>query len=162
MKATFTARTAQDTIRIGQTIGHFLSAGNVVALFGDLGAGKTTLAKGIAKALGVKEVITSPTFCIVSEYEGDLPLRHIDLYRLSGIEDFGDIGGEELFWREGICILEWSERIETTLPYDALLVHLVIGEGDERTIQVDTLSEQLILALAKEVLVQGNGVEGAS
>ena len=149
MKLTFTAKTVQHTISIGEAIGSILKAGNVVALSGQLGAGKTTLTKGIAKALDVQEEITSPTFCIVSEYEGSLPLRHIDLYRLLGVEDFDDIGGEELFWREGICVLEWSERVKDALHEDVLLVHLAINDSGERTIELDNLSEQAARELTK-------------
>lgn len=149
MKITFTAKTTQDTIRTGEAIGCVLKAGDVVALCGGLGAGKTTLTKGIARALGVEDDVTSPTFCIVSEYEGRLPLRHIDLYRLSGIEDFLDIGGDQLFWQEGVCVLEWSERIKAALPPNALQVRMAIERGGGRTIVVDNLSEQTSDALAK-------------
>lgn len=120
-----------------------------MALAGDLGAGKTTLTKGIAWALGVQEEVTSPTFCIVSEYEGTLPLRHIDLYRLSGVEDFEGIGGEELFWRDGVCVVEWSERIEQVLPPSALRVYITLTSGGQRLIDVDNLSEQAAAMLAK-------------
>ena len=149
MKITFTAQTTFDTIRTGEAIVRILKAGDVVALAGDLGAGKTTLTKGIARALGVQEEVTSPTFCIVSEYEGTLPLRHIDLYRLSGVEDFDDIGGEELFWRDGVCVVEWSERIETSLPKNALRVYIALTSGGQRSIDVDNLSEQAAGKLAK-------------
>ena len=153
MKLTFKAQTSQHTIRIGEAIGSILNTGDVVALSGELGAGKTTLTKGIAKALDVQEEITSPTFCIVSEYEGRFPLRHIDLYRLSGVEDFEGIGGEELFWQEGVCVLEWSERIKAALPASALLVHLAIDDAgedsDKRMIDVDNISEQAAQDLAK-------------
>ena len=148
MKTTFEAQTTCDTIRTGEAIARILKAGDVVALFGDLGAGKTTLTKGIAQGLGVQEEVTSPTFCIVSEYEGTLPLRHIDLYRLSGAEDFGDIGGEELFGRDGVCVVEWSERIEQTLPKDALRVHIRLASDGQRSIDVDNLSEQAEAMLA--------------
>lgn len=149
MKLTFKAQTSQHTIRIGEAIGSILNTGDVVALSGELGAGKTTLTKGIAKALDVQEEITSPTFCIVSEYEGTLPLRHIDLYRLSGVEDFEGIGGEELFWREGVCVLEWSERIKAAIPKDALRVYIRLTSDGWRLIDVDNISEQTAQDLAK-------------
>ena len=107
-----------------------LSPGSVVALHGDLGAGKTCFVQGLAAALGIDEPITSPTYTLIGEYEGRLPLHHIDLYRLSGPEEALGLGIEEYFDTNGITAIEWAERAEGILPPD--LLHIRI-EADEHT-----------------------------
>ena len=91
-------------------------AGSVVLLEGTLGAGKTTLARGFAVGLGVTEDVTSPTFALVHEYEGTLPLFHMDLYRLSSVEEFEAIGGWEYFQRDGVVLIEWPDRLGSAVP----------------------------------------------
>lgn len=99
-----------ETEVLGEKIGQALGSGDVIAFSGDLGAGKTALTRGIARGLTIEEAITSPTYTIVNEYEGRLPLFHFDLYRLSGEEELFDLGFEEYFGRSGVCVLEWSQR----------------------------------------------------
>jgi tRNA threonylcarbamoyladenosine biosynthesis protein TsaE len=95
------------------------------------------MAKGLARGLGVEETVTSPTFTIVSEYEGRLRLHHIDAYRLTGPEDFWSLGGEELLADPGgVCLVEWSERIESALPDDAAIVELALPPGGGRLARV--------------------------
>jgi len=118
-----------------------LVKGSVVALTGPLGAGKTCLAKGLAKGLGVTEEITSPTYTIVSEYiaviSGEkIPVYHIDAYRLRGNDDFSAIGGEEFVFGEGISIVEWSERISNFIPVEALMGNFELTGDNERRIHV--------------------------
>ena len=83
---------------------------------GTLAAGKTTITKGIAKALEITDTITSPTFCLISEYYGKMPLYHMDVYRLEGSEDFENLGTEDMLYGDGVCIIEWSEKIMDSLP----------------------------------------------
>jgi tRNA threonylcarbamoyladenosine biosynthesis protein TsaE len=105
----------------------------VIALRGGLGAGKTTLAKGIGLGLGVGEEVTSPTYTIVSEYEGRLRFHHMDAYRLSGEADFEEIGGPELLAdRDALSLVEWSERVAGALPPAAALLELEILPGGGR------------------------------
>jgi tRNA threonylcarbamoyladenosine biosynthesis protein TsaE len=115
-----------------------LVPGSVVALRGGLGAGKTCLAKGIARGLGVEEEVKSPTYTIISEYEtrGKTPFYHIDAYRLGGDEDFEALGGRELFCDDGIAVIEWSEKIPTSLPEDSILVEIEILDGEKRRFRV--------------------------
>lgn len=112
----FRADSAEETVALGERLGALLHPGDIIALEGNLAAGKTTLTKGIARALGVEETITSPTFCLVSEYAGKLPLYHFDVYRLQGADDFFDVGADEMLYGNGVCVIEWSEKIMEALP----------------------------------------------
>ena len=128
---------AEDTVLLGRKIGARLKAGDVLALTGPLAAGKTTLTKGLAQALGVSETITSPTFCLVSEYEGGrLPLYHFDVYRLEGAEDFANIGAEELLYGSGVCVVEWSEKVRTELPSSTIFLTISIESDGSRTVTI--------------------------
>ena len=121
---------ADETVALGKKIGSFLKAGDVVALQGSLAAGKTTLTKGIALALGVKDTITSPTFCLISEYEGKMPLYHFDVYRLQGSDDFANLGAEDMIYGKGVCMIEWSEKIMDELPKKTIVIRLEVREDD--------------------------------
>ncbi len=112
----FTCMSEDETKELGRRIGKALTSGSLVSLRGSLGAGKTVIAKGIAQSLGITEAIVSPTFTLIQEYEGDMTLHHLDLYRIDGPEEFDGIGGEELLWDEGVTLIEWSEKIEELLP----------------------------------------------
>ncbi|SHK62514.1 tRNA (adenosine(37)-N6)-threonylcarbamoyltransferase complex ATPase subunit type 1 TsaE [Tepidibacter formicigenes] len=114
----------KETRGIGYRLGKLLNKGNVVCLIGDLGAGKTTITKSIANALDVHDYITSPTFTIVNEYEGRLPLYHFDVYRISSSEEMYEIGFEEYIYGQGVCIIEWANLIEDILPDNYLKVEL--------------------------------------
>jgi tRNA threonylcarbamoyladenosine biosynthesis protein TsaE len=114
-----------------------LTRGSVVALRGGLAAGKTTLTKGIARGLSVSEDVTSPTYTIVSEYTGKLPLYHMDAYRLGGEEEFLSIGAEELLYGAGVCVVEWSERVDSCIPRSAVRIELEALDDGRRRIVVD-------------------------
>ena len=107
----------EETRRFGLELASRCEPGTVIGLVGDLGTGKTTLTGYIAEGLGIKERITSPTFTIVQEYRsGRLPLFHFDVYRLGGAEDLFEIGGEEYFYGNGVCVVEWADLVEEALP----------------------------------------------
>jgi tRNA threonylcarbamoyladenosine biosynthesis protein TsaE len=111
-----------------------LEPGSIVTLKGTLGAGKTVLASGIARALGITGQITSPTYTIINEYGEKTPLYHIDAYRLTGDDDFRLAGGEELLYGKGVCIIEWPERL-SLLPQDKVtMVEITIMEDGKRKI----------------------------
>lgn len=122
----YTYRTAssEETIALGKKIGERLRKGDVLAMQGTLGAGKTTITKGIAESLGIEETITSPTFCLISEYYGKMPLYHMDVYRLGGTEDFADLGTDDMIYGDGVCIIEWSEKIMSELPDSTIVVRI--------------------------------------
>ena len=132
--------TAEQTMELGRKIGTLATSGSVVSLQGPLGAGKTVIAKGIAQALGITEAIVSPTFTLVQEYVGTMPLRHMDLYRLDDPEELQSIGGEELLYSPGITVIEWSEKIEQLLPKNTIRVSIEILANQNRIVTVRGLS----------------------
>ena len=102
-----------------------------MALTGDLGTGKTTLTKAIAAGLGVTDVITSPTFNIVKQYDsGRLPLYHFDVYRIGDVDEMYEIGYEEYFFGDGVCVIEWADLIEEIIPDDAVRIEIEYGEKE--------------------------------
>lgn len=107
----------EDTYNIGFELGSKAERGQIFCLTGDLGVGKTVFTKGFAKGMGIDEDISSPTFTIVNEYyEGSVPLYHFDVYRISDIDELYEIGCEEYFYGEGVCLIEWAELIREILP----------------------------------------------
>lgn len=134
---TFTTTSAEETVELGKKIGSFLKKGDIIAMQGTLGAGKTTITKGIAQALGINETITSPTFCLISEYEGKMPLYHMDVYRLDGAEDFANLGTEDMLYGEGVSIIEWSEKIMEELPHKTIILKLEPHDDGTRTIIIE-------------------------
>ena len=133
---TYRTTTVEETIELGQRIGRLLHPGDILALQGTLAAGKTQLTKGIARGLNISEPVTSPTFTIISEYYGRMPLYHIDVYRLNSSEDFLDLGVEDMLYGQGICIIEWSEKIMSELPMRTIQIHLAAQEDASRLITI--------------------------
>ena len=122
----------KETERIGEAIGQAAEPGTVVALIGDLGTGKTTLTKSIARGLGVTETVTSPTFNIIREYKsGRIPLYHFDVYRIGDPDEMFELGYEEYFYGDGICVVEWADIIEELLPEDAVIIRIERGADEE-------------------------------
>ena len=114
------SRTAEETRRVAATVAGTLRLGDVVALTGELGAGKTCFVQGAAKALGVEERVTSPSFVLRREYDGTLPILHIDIYRLDSLQEIVDIGYEEVFDRSRVTFIEWADAMSPLLPQDHL------------------------------------------
>ncbi|WP_314923349.1 tRNA (adenosine(37)-N6)-threonylcarbamoyltransferase complex ATPase subunit type 1 TsaE [Mogibacterium diversum] len=118
-----------DTEEFGMKLASSLEPGDIVALIGDLGTGKTTLTKYIAKGLGVTENIDSPTFNIVKEHKsGIIPLFHFDVYRLSSGDELLDIGADEYFYSDGVCIIEWADIVADVVPEKAKVIFIEYGE----------------------------------
>ena len=121
----------EETKKFGEKLCEKLTAGSIVALTGDLGTGKTTLTKAIAAGLGVTDVITSPTFNIVKQYDsGRLPLYHFDVYRIGDVDEMYEIGYEEYFFGDGVCVIEWADLIEEIIPDDAMRIEIEYGEKE--------------------------------
>lgn len=125
-------RNEQEMIAFGEKIGKRLQPHTVITLTGELGAGKTTLTKGIGKGLDITRIINSPTFTIVKTYEGRLTLYHFDAYRLEDSDD--DLGFEEMLDDEGVCVIEWPMYIEDILPADRLEIEIVKNEDNSRSL----------------------------
>lgn len=136
-------RSAKETIRLGKEFAGRLRKGDVVALCGDLGSGKTTFTKGIGNGLGVKDAlhINSPTFVLIKEYEGRLPLYHLDLYRLNDLKDIEDIAVEEYMYGDGVTIIEWAEKAKKILPKKHIVVKFKVKGAEEREIRIEDLRD---------------------
>jgi tRNA threonylcarbamoyladenosine biosynthesis protein TsaE len=133
-------KTPEETLELGKKIGAKCKPGMVISLRGSLGAGKTVIAKGIAEALGIKEAIVSPTFTLIQEYQGTkLKMYHMDLYRLSGTDEFEMIGGEEMLYGKAATLIEWSEKIEDMLPEGTVFINLEIRPDQARVITIEGL-----------------------
>ena len=120
MEKTIETTSPEETFAVGRQIGLSAKSGEIYTLDGDLGVGKTVFTKGMAEGLGIKEHVNSPTFTIVQIYEsGRLPLYHFDVYRIGDIEEMDEIGYEDYFFGDGVCIVEWAEFISELLPLNA-------------------------------------------
>lgn len=131
------SKSALQTINIGKRLGKVLKKGDIIALVGDLGSGKTTLTSGIAAGLEVKDYVRSPTFTLINEYQGRIPLYHFDLYRLSCLTDLEELGYQEYFYGEGATIIEWAQKCKELLPQNHLRIELkVVDKGKSRQINI--------------------------
>ena len=135
----FIVHSVEETMEIAKAIASVLTSGTVLTLEGELAAGKTTFTKGLALGLGIEDVIDSPTFAIVKEYEGKIPLFHMDVYRLAGDSDTDFI--LEYFDRDGICVIEWAQLIDEDLPAKRIEVKIERLGGDSRKIIIRNVIE---------------------
>jgi tRNA threonylcarbamoyladenosine biosynthesis protein TsaE len=126
-------RTPEETRKVAAALAELLVPGDVVSLTGDLGAGKTCFVQGAARALGVEDAVASPTFVLVREYRGDLPVYHVDVYRLDRLQEVIDLGFEDLLDPSGVVFIEWGDVIDALLPDSYLEVRLTTG--DEETVR---------------------------
>ncbi len=136
---------SEETEAIGKKLGEAAKAGQIYTLDGELGVGKTILTKGFAVGLGITEAISSPTFTIIQEYEeGRMPFYHFDVYRIGDVEEMEEIGYEEYFFGEGVCMIEWGSLIEEILPEDTIRIRIEknLEKGfDYRKIQIEGLDK---------------------
>ena len=130
---TYISNSPAGTKKIAAELTAALDSGSVVCMYGDLGAGKTAFVQGMAEALGIDEPVTSPTFTIVNEYEGIMPLYHFDVYRIGDSSEMFEIGFDEYIYGNGICVIEWAELIEDILPEDRINVTINkdLEKGDD-------------------------------
>lgn len=127
----------EETKEFGIKIGQLLKPGDILCLNGDLGAGKTTLTKSIGLGLGVEDYITSPTFALINEYDGRIPVYHFDVYRLENVEDLYDLGFDEYFYGHGVSIIEWADKIEKLIPKERIVLDIEKGiDLDSRIINI--------------------------
>jgi len=131
MRVELRTGTAEDTRAVGEALAAFLQPGDAVALTGELGAGKTTLVQGVARGLHVEDHVVSPTFTLVREYRGRLPLVHADVYRLDRLQDVIDLGLEDSWEREGVLVVEWGDAVRQLLPETLLEIELTAPGPEE-------------------------------
>lgn len=133
------SKSGAQTQRLGHALGSLLLGGDLILLDGQLGAGKTTLTQGLAKGLQVTEVVNSPTFTLLKEYRGALPLYHFDLYRLDDPDEIIDLGFEDYFYGSGVCVVEWADKATELWPVERLVIRLTReGEAQRRLLFVAT------------------------
>lgn len=127
---TFRTGNPEETQALGEKLGKTLKQGDVIALIGDLGTGKTCLTQGIARGVGIAsgEIVSSPSYILINEYNGTVPIYHIDLYRLENIEEIAELGLSEYIEGNGICIIEWAERMANELPDTCIQIHITLAE----------------------------------
>ena len=132
---TFKTESPEETQALGEKLGKTLKRGDVIALIGDLGAGKTCLTQGIARGIGIApdEVVNSPSYVLINEYNAAVPIYHIDLYRLQARTEIAELGLSEYIDGDGICIIEWAERIADTLPDTCIEIHITPAASDTET-----------------------------
>ncbi len=135
---TIAVTSEEDTARIGQALAELVESGIVIGLVGPLGAGKTRLVRGIAEALGVDPgAISSPTFVLIHEYAGRLPVYHFDVYRLKTPEAFEDLGAADYWDGAGVCLIEWADRVRDLLPEDCWLITMELTGATSRTVRIE-------------------------
>ena len=141
------SQSAAETLAFAKKLAENAQPGAIYALSGDLGTGKTVFAKGFAEGLGITQDVTSPTFSIVNEYEGRLPLYHFDVYRIVDVSEMEETGYEDYFYGKGVCLVEWAEMIDMLLPNEAIRVEITkdLAQGvDFRRIAVWGLQNECI------------------
>ena len=132
------------TEAFGRRLGELLFPGAVIALVGPLGAGKTHLTRAVAEGLGVANpaAVNSPTFVLIQEYPARLPIYHFDAYRLSGSREFADLGVDEYFHGDGVCIIEWADKVLATLPAEHLRIAIEVVDENRRRFEITATGEQ--------------------
>jgi tRNA threonylcarbamoyladenosine biosynthesis protein TsaE len=130
------------TRRLGASIGRLVVAGDVLLLVGKLGAGKTCLAQGIARGLGIKGYIASPSFVLIRELHGRLPLYHIDLYRLDRLEEIAELGLDDYLYGQGVCVVEWAEKGLSLMPPEHLLIKIGYLDDNQRRFQFEPCGQR--------------------
>jgi len=148
----------EETARIGQSLGALLFPGAVVALIGPLGAGKTWLTRNVAIGLGLTtpEQVTSPTFVLIQEYAARLPIYHFDVYRLKQLSEFEDIGALEYLAGDGVCLLEWADRVSPLLPKEYLRVEFELTGPESRAIDITAVGEKYRKLVDHLAIVSGS------
>lgn len=165
----FISKSPDDTLKLGTFIGKHLSPGDIIALTGELGSGKTQFTRGLAYGLGVSknDYITSPSYTIINEYQGKFPLYHFDLYRLDGVEQIRELGYEEYFYGSGVCVIEWGEKFAGYFPFEHMAIEMksreenirefrIRGGGDHFIDLIKRVEERYELDVSGSTKIRGN------
>lgn len=142
------SRSAEQTQRLGEYLGKLAQAGDVFLLVGELGSGKTCLAQGIARGLGVQQYVSSPSFVLIREHQGRVPFYHVDFYRLHRMDEIADLGLDDYFSGRGVCVVEWADRGMALLPEEHLLVTMEHVSEGERAITIEPRGERYVSMLS--------------
>jgi tRNA threonylcarbamoyladenosine biosynthesis protein TsaE len=134
MNFTIITKSPEETKKLGKEVSKLVKPGDLLAFYGELGAGKTCFIQGISEGLKVKDYVTSPSFTIINEYQGKIPIYHFDVFRVSNIEEIIELGYEEYFYGEGLTVIECAEKIENLLPKDHLKIEIKFKNSYERKI----------------------------
>ena len=134
MNLTIITKSPEETKNLGEEVGKLAKPGDLLAFYGELGAGKTCFIQGISQELEVKDYVTSPSFTILNEYQGKIPIYHFDLFRLDKAEEILELGYEEYFYGKGLTVIEWAEKIEQLLPKENLKIEIKFKDRYQRTI----------------------------
>ena len=143
-KLSLVSHSPEETQKLGMRLGELAQAGDVFLLVGDLGSGKTCLTQGVAWGLGIHEYALSPSFVIIRELKGRLPLYHIDLYRLDCIEESMDLGLDDYLYGRGVCVVEWAEKALSILPQENLLIKIDYLDDTERSLHLQSRGKRYI------------------
>ncbi len=144
--AKYLSESPEETREIGRNLGRQLSRGDIVGLIGELGSGKTVLAQGICQGLEVREAVKSPSFIIITQYEGDIPVYHFDLFRIRSDKELLELGYEDYFYGDGVTIVEWAEKAMGLLPPKRVEVRLSILDENSRQIEIADTGKRITLA----------------
>ena len=147
MARTFYTNSSEETIDLGRSLGCLLHGGEVLAMIGELAAGKTTMTRGIAQGMGLEDDIHSPTFTLIHEHTGQCNLYHIDLYRLETQTEIESLGLEDYIYSKGVAVIEWADRLYDDLPDESIIITLTAETPDRRKIVFETNSLRLQKAL---------------
>ncbi|TFG79247.1 MAG: tRNA (adenosine(37)-N6)-threonylcarbamoyltransferase complex ATPase subunit type 1 TsaE [Spirochaetales bacterium] len=141
----FTCASVEDTEALGERLSRAATPNTVIAFRGGLGAGKTAMARGLARGLGIRDLVTSPTYTLVNEYDGGrLPFFHVDAYRLSSAGEFEFMDARSYLYGGGLCAIEWSERVRDALPADAVIVDIEPLSDGSRKIRIEGALEEIV------------------
>ena len=151
MQKSLIVESVKETEKIGVILGENSFSSGVICLTGDLGAGKTALSQSIGRGIGVEEYITSPSFAILHEYNGRIPFYHMDFYRLGSSDEVIDLGFEDHFYGDGLCVIEWFERAEELIPEDHLKISITHLDERRREFQFAYLSESLWAKVVEQI-----------
>jgi tRNA threonylcarbamoyladenosine biosynthesis protein TsaE len=151
-RTSFPSRSPEETRELGYALGRLLGPGDVVCLFGELGSGKTCFVQGVAQGMEIRDQpVTSPSYTIVNEYQGRTPLFHIDLYRIGKVRNLRDLGFEEMFYGQGVTIVEWADRMADQLPDERMDIRIGWLAPSERNIVMEAFGSRAVQTLERLV-----------
>ncbi|MEA1939724.1 MAG: tRNA (adenosine(37)-N6)-threonylcarbamoyltransferase complex ATPase subunit type 1 TsaE [Candidatus Caldatribacteriota bacterium] len=144
MNLNIITKSPEETKKIGEKIAKLIKSGDILLFFGELGAGKTCFIQGIAEELKVKDYVTSPSFTIINEYQGKIPIYHFDLFRLNNFEEIVDLGYEEYFYGNGLTLVEWAEKLEKNLPVEYLKIIITFLDFQRRKLTFTSKGDRFV------------------